>query len=187
MHNFLLKIIWRDRNKHGGGILTFVKNGLLPKHIPDLESNIIEILPLEIRIDKSKWIVLNIYRPPASNIQAFIDELSNTLDKSFSKYDSIIVMGDINIDTTEVEQAKLTNWLVLYDVIKNNVMQIRSYRSKRLKCYRRWHCLLLYQILWHSDQRFLRYKLLKVGDFYIYCMAKWPGVQKLYSNMASTI
>ena len=31
----------RDRNKDGGGILTFVKNGLLPKHIPDLESNII--------------------------------------------------------------------------------------------------------------------------------------------------
>ena len=27
----------RDRNKHGGGILTFVKNGLLIKHIPDLD------------------------------------------------------------------------------------------------------------------------------------------------------
>ena len=52
-----------DWNKHGGGIITFVKSGLLPKHIPDLESNIIEILPLEIRIAKSKWIVLNIYRP----------------------------------------------------------------------------------------------------------------------------
>ena len=102
----------RDRNNHGGGILTFVKNGLLPKHIPDLESNIIEILPLEIRTDKSKWIVLNIYRPRASNMQSFIDELSNTLDKSFSKYDSIIVMGDINIDTTEAEQAKLTNRLL---------------------------------------------------------------------------
>ena len=101
-----------DRNKHGGGILTFVKNGLLPKHIPDLESNIIEILPLEIRIDKSKWIVLNVYRPPTSNIQSFIDELSNTLDKSLSKYDSIIVMGDINIDTTEAEEAKLTNRLL---------------------------------------------------------------------------
>ena len=37
------------------------------KHIPDVESNI-EILPFEIRIDKSKLIVLNINRPPASNI-----------------------------------------------------------------------------------------------------------------------
>ena len=55
---------------------------------------------------------LNIYRPPASNIQSFIDELSNTLDKIFSKYDSIIVMGDINIDTTVAEQAKLTNRLL---------------------------------------------------------------------------
>ena len=111
-----------DRNKHGGGILTFVKNGLLPKHIPDLESNIIEIFLLEIRIDKNKWIVLNIYRPPASNMQSFINELSYTLDKSFSKYDSIIVMGDINIDTTEAEQAKLTIRLlkelcITYDLI----------------------------------------------------------------------
>ena len=55
---------------------------------------------------------MNIYRPPASNIQSFIDELSDILDKSFSKYYSIIVMGDINIDTTEAEQAKLTNRLL---------------------------------------------------------------------------
>ena len=33
----------RDGNKHGRGILTFVKSGLLPKNIPDLESNMIEI------------------------------------------------------------------------------------------------------------------------------------------------
>ena len=97
----------RDRNKHGGGILPFVKSGLLPKHIPDLESNIIEILPLEISIDENKWIVLNIYRPPASSIQYFIDELSNILDKSFSKYDSIIVMGDINIDTPRPNKQNL--------------------------------------------------------------------------------
>ena len=29
-------------------------------------------------------------------------------------------------------------------------------------------------------RRFLRYKLLKFGDFHIYCMAKWPGEHKLY-------
>ena len=45
-------------------------------------------------------------------MQSFIDELSITLDKSFSRYDSITVMGDMNIDTTEAEQAKLTNRLL---------------------------------------------------------------------------
>ena len=55
---------------------------------------------------------MNIYRPPASNIQSINDELSNILDKSSSKYDSIIVMGDINIDTTEAKQAKLANVLL---------------------------------------------------------------------------
>ena len=83
--------------------------------------------------------------------------------------------------------CSIPQMIVLYDVIKNNVMQIRSHRSKFLKCYRRWHCLLLYQILCHSDWRFLRYKFLKSGDFHICCMAKWPGGHKLYSNMASTI
>ena len=32
----------------------------------------------------------------------------------------------------EIDKLKLSNRLVSYDVIKNNVMQIRSYRSKRL-------------------------------------------------------
>ena len=40
--------------------------------------------------------------------------------------------------------------------------------SKLLKRYRRWHFILLYQILGHSDQRFLRFKLQKFGDFHIY-------------------
>ena len=56
MHNFILKIIWLSdvTGINMGGILTLVKSGLLPKHITDLESN-----NIEIRIDKSTWIVLD--------------------------------------------------------------------------------------------------------------------------------
>ena len=56
--------------------------------------------------------------------------------------------------------------LFSYDVIKKNVMQNRSYRSKHLKCYRQWHFLLLYQVLWHSDQRFLRHKRTQKHGFH---------------------
>ena len=63
-------------------------------------------------------------------------------------------------------------------------MQIRSYRSKCLKCYRRWHCLLLYQILWHSDQTFLRYKFPKFGDFGIpICDGQVPAVLCSLANL----
>ena len=66
-------------------------------------------------------------------------------------------------------------------------MQIRNHPSEPLKCYRIWHVLLLYQILCHSDQRFLRFKLQKFEDFPIYSIAKWAGGNKLYSNMAANI
>ena len=154
----------RDRNKHGGGILTFVKNGPLPKHIPDLESNIIEILPIEIRIDKSKWIVLNIYRPPASNMQSFIDELSNTLDKSFSKYDSIIVMGDINIDTTEAEQAKLINRLLIELCITYDLSNLVTEST----CITYTHESSIDVILTNRKQSFMLSKAVETGlsDFH---------------------
>ena len=42
----------RDRNKHGGSLAVFVKGGLLPKRINELESNKIEILAVEININK---------------------------------------------------------------------------------------------------------------------------------------
>ena len=48
--------------------------------------------------------------------------------------------------------------------------------------YIKWHFLPLYQILCHSDQRFLRYKVRKFGEFPSYCIAKWPEGHKLSSN-----
>ena len=91
-------------------IVKFVKSGLLPKHIYQILSlTSFKYYLLKLELIKVSGLFLNIYRPPASNIQRFIDELSDILDKSFPRYDSIIVMGDINIDTTEAEQTKLAN------------------------------------------------------------------------------
>ena len=39
--------------------------------------------------------------------------------------------------------------------------------------------------LCHSDQKRLRYRLQKFGDFPICCIAKWAGGQKLSFNMAA--
>ena len=47
--------------------------------------------------------------------------------------------------------------------------------------------LPLHQIVCHSDQIVLKYKLQKFGDFHIHCMAKWVEGHKLSSNMATAI
>ena len=48
---------------------SFVKYGLLPKRINELESDKIEIVTLEININKRKWIILSIYRRLQSNVE----------------------------------------------------------------------------------------------------------------------
>ena len=53
-----------------------------------------------------------------------------------------------------------------------------SYRSKLLKCYRKWHLLLLHQI--YVIQ-------IKGVEIPIYSMAKWAGGHKLSLNITVTI
>ena len=41
-----------------------------------------------------------VYRPPHSNNKkVFFSELTTTLNQATNKYDNIIIMGDLNIDT----------------------------------------------------------------------------------------
>ena len=97
----------------------FVKSGLLPKRINQLESDKIEILVVEITINKRKWIILNVYRRPKSNFGNFMEETCKILDKTFSKYDRIILMGDINIESNGTEQTKTASKLYIKRVMHN--------------------------------------------------------------------
>ena len=44
-------------------------------------------------------IIYSIYRPPNTNKETFFSDLSTSLNRALDRYDNIIVMGDINIDT----------------------------------------------------------------------------------------
>ena len=101
-----------DRNRHGGGLAAFVKSGLLPKHINELKSHKIKIVAVEININKRKWIILNVYRRSESNVDNFMEETSKILDKTFSKYDHFMLMGDVNIESNETEQTKTASKLL---------------------------------------------------------------------------
>ena len=90
----------RDRNEFGGGIMLYARKGVVCNRVPTLETRSLELLCSEMIVNKKKWIVYSIYRPPESNnIDAFFSDLSITLNSALDKYENIIVMGDINIDT----------------------------------------------------------------------------------------
>ena len=89
----------RDRDKHGGGLIEFVRSGFITKPLRDLETKISETICSEFTISKKKWFCLSVYRPPSSNnLNTFFEELTTCISKAINKYDNIIVMGDFNID-----------------------------------------------------------------------------------------
>ena len=91
-----------DRNKHGGGLLIYVKEGVPFKELSvykppkDIECGIIEI-----SLKKQKWLLFSIYRPPSQSEEYFFDEIGKGLDFYSSKYESICLIGDFNCEPKE--------------------------------------------------------------------------------------
>ena len=89
----------KDRNKHGGGLIEYVKKGIICKRLKEYEPKEIESICSEITISKKKWFCISVYRPPDyNNLTIFFCELTLTLNKASRNYDSFMIMGDFNID-----------------------------------------------------------------------------------------
>ena len=98
----------RDRDKHGGGKVVYVKEGLIVNRIKEFETNKSETICLELTISNKKWFIMYAYRPlNKTNKKVFLDESNETLDRAMSKYDNIFLAGDLNIDTRD--KSKDTN------------------------------------------------------------------------------
>ena len=56
-----------DRNQNGGGLLIFITEGVPVKEVPLLSSTAkeIEAKAIEINLQKIKWLLVGIYRPPS--------------------------------------------------------------------------------------------------------------------------
>ena len=92
-------ILRKDRNRYGGGVAVFIRNGIEFLGRNDLiEDENIEMLIIEIRLQKQKpFLVLCWYRPPNSSITLFDDfeKIIQNVDNSNMPY---CVLGDLNCD-----------------------------------------------------------------------------------------
>ena len=72
----------RDRNKFGGGKIVHVKDGIIVKRINDFETNISEIISVELIISNKRWFVMYAYRLPIeSNKLTFLMKFPTALTK----------------------------------------------------------------------------------------------------------
>ena len=112
----------RDRDKNGGGVIEYLRKGLICKNKPNLKCKNSEVICSELTVRNKKWIIFSLYRPPnSSNLHEFFNELEKSLDQAMKIYDNVIVMGDINIDLYDpnsggLGKKKLVN--ITYVMIK---------------------------------------------------------------------
>lgn len=92
----------RDRNRHGGGILIFVKDILVCTAVPFQYANpsspSIEFLPLCIEFCNHKFCISTFYRPPSLDV-AYFDALFEAIESlNIVNYFSFVLLGDFNIN-----------------------------------------------------------------------------------------
>ena len=75
----------------------YVKKGLIAKRILEYENVNIETICIEITISKRKW-CLTFASPYNNNKATFFMELNKSLCNIASKYENILIIGDLNIN-----------------------------------------------------------------------------------------
>ena len=84
-----------DRDRHGGGILLYVRDDI-PSKLLSLNENI-EGFFVEINLrNKKKWLLSGSYNPKKAQITSHLAELSKNTDLYLTKYDQLLFLGDFN-------------------------------------------------------------------------------------------
>ena len=99
----------KDRNSYGGGILVFIRVDIPSREAPIIEGfSDLEGIFVEINLRKSKWLLFATYKPPSLSKENYFSQVNKALDAYGSKFENIVMMGDIN--TTETDE-KLAEFL----------------------------------------------------------------------------
>ena len=109
----------KDRDAFGGGLLFYVNEKLNCRSLEScLPNTIIEILPLELRLLNSKWLILGTYKPPSQNEPTYVFEIQKLLTSYRSSYDNTLLLGDFNMSFTNKHMKDLYDMFELNHLIK---------------------------------------------------------------------
>ena len=105
-----------DRNIHGGGILVYVRSDIPCRRLA-VDSTLVECVPVELSINKRKWAVCGLYKPPSVKNQVFTAEMQTLCDFISSNYDHALYLGDLNFDLQSEEKSRaLKDIMCLFDL-----------------------------------------------------------------------
>lgn len=111
------KLERHDRNIHGGGLAAFIRTDIPARRRHDLECKNLENIIYEVTLNKTKWSILCVYRPPSMSDKKFSEQLTITIDKCITQYDHYLLMGDLNYDLLCKNKGKtLFDLMELFDL-----------------------------------------------------------------------
>ena len=116
-----------NRSNHGGGLLLYTRNDIPSKLLSKfIMPNNVECIFIEINIYKKKWLVGGSYNPNKSNSIEYLNVLGKYIDEYLINYDNIILLGDFNIQPTELE---MINFCSIYN-LKNLVNEFTCFKNQ---------------------------------------------------------
>ena len=110
-----------DKNRHGGGLLIYIKEGVPAKEVSLKNSTAkdIEAKAIEINLHKIKWQLIGIYRPPSKSIDFFLDEMQKkNIEQFCTKYENFLMNGDFNLSENDDSFYQFMQELNLKNVVK---------------------------------------------------------------------
>ena len=80
---------------------TFIKEDIPQKELSFNLPSDIEVIIIELNINKIKWLVCGCYHPPSQSDEYFFYHLGKVLDKFSTKYDRFVLLGDFKVHTRQ--------------------------------------------------------------------------------------
>ena len=102
------------KDRTWGGLVVYVKTGVPVKRVHALEPANLDVICSEITTVKRKWLIYSFYRSETfTQLPKFLEELKKSVDMAINKYENNILMVDINVDMSSLNELKNVNY---YDV-----------------------------------------------------------------------
>ena len=90
----------------------------------DIECKNLENIVYEVTLDKTKWLIYAIYRPPSMANNIFANHMNILLDKGTKFIENDMVIGDLNYDILTPEKSQVLDDLCdifdLTNIVKNS-------------------------------------------------------------------
>ena len=107
--------------------VVFIRKVLPAKRLKDFETKSTETICKELLISKRKWCIMFTYRLPKYDKKVLFQKLSKTISQAISKYNNILVAGDLNIDVSGFKGLNDNHFSELTDIFnQTNLVKTRT-------------------------------------------------------------